>query len=190
LYDLQAKDRQRDGGKEAGRRRPKQVPANLPGPIKGDARGRILLEVGIVTADNGLREHCKAIEAPTMTACIKRGMCIALLGLACAAVATGCSPQHNETLIGPLPPTGARFKVLYPLTSPTVKSSSQAGGEHQHQYKWDCGSMNFEVAGDSLKVNGHDYGTLKGGDAVVIDGRQDAKVTVNDVERMPVKAAE
>jgi hypothetical protein len=107
---------------------------------------------------------------------------IALLGLACAALSQGCGPRHNETLVGPLPPSGARFKILYPLGLNT-HGSSQAGGDHQYEYTWDCGKFNFQVVDNGLMVNGQDYGTLKAGDEVVIDGRQEATVTINGVER-------
>ncbi len=54
-------------------------------------------------------------------------------------------------------------------------------------YKWDCGKFSFEVADANLKVDGQDYGTLKAGDEVVIDGRGKPKITVNNVQRSPVE---
>jgi hypothetical protein len=109
---------------------------------------------------------------------------LTFLGLACAALSQGCGPRHAETFIGPLPPSGARFKVLYPLGL-NPHSSSEAGNGHQYVYTWDCGKFSFEVVDASLKVNDRDYGILKTGDEVIIDGRQELKVTVNDVERAP-----
>jgi hypothetical protein len=109
-----------------------------------------------------------------------------LFGLAAVALCHGCGPPHSETLIGPLPPTGARFKVLH-LAGVPMQSSSQAGGGHQYAYKWSCGTLNFEVVDETLKVNGRDYEPLKAGDQVVIDGRRDLHVTVNGSERTPVE---
>jgi outer membrane protein assembly factor BamB len=111
-------------------------------------------------------------------------MPIALLGLALAAVIQGCGPQYTETLIGPLPPSGARFKLLYPLGL-NAQSSSQAGGGHTYSFDWNCGKFSFEVIDANLKVNGQDYGTLKAGDEVVIDARLAVQVLVNQVERKP-----
>src|SRR5579885_962892 len=111
---------------------------------------------------------------------------VALLGLTCLVVGQGCGPTHHETLIGPLPPSGTRSKVVYPLGLNT-DSSSQAGGGQKYIYKWDCGKFNFEVVDERLKVDGQDYGALKAGDSVVIDGRGKLKIAVNDVERKPVE---
>jgi hypothetical protein len=88
-----------------------------------------------------------------------------------------------KTRIGPLP-NGIRFTALYP-PGLTAHGSSQAGGGSRYAYTWDCGSLRFEMVEDALRVNGRDYGTLRAGDAVVIDGRGDLSVTVNGVERAP-----
>jgi hypothetical protein len=89
-------------------------------------------------------------------------------------------------LVGPLPPSGARFKILYPVGL-NPKSSSQAGGGHEYSYTWDCGTFHFEVVDTSLKVNDRDYGLLKSGDEVVIDGRDEPTVSVNGMERAPAE---
>jgi hypothetical protein len=110
---------------------------------------------------------------------------VLVLGLTCVALGPGCGPQHSETLIGPLPPIGARFKVLH--GAGPIQSSSQAGGDHKYAFKWSCGTLNFEMVDDSLKVNGKAYEPLKAGDDVVIDGRAEVRVTVNGVQRLPVE---
>jgi hypothetical protein len=108
-----------------------------------------------------------------------------LVGVACVAAGLSCGPRHTETLIGPLP-NGPRFAVLYPA-GPSPQSSSQAGGEHRYVYTWACGPLEFEVIDNRLTVNGRDYGILQAGDAVVIDGRQGVRVTVNGVEIVPTE---
>lgn len=47
IYDRQAKERMRAGGKAAGKSRPQQGPANLPEPNQGDARDQVGKVVGV-----------------------------------------------------------------------------------------------------------------------------------------------
>jgi hypothetical protein len=47
IYDRQAKERKREGGKNAGRGRPQQVPDNCPEPNSGDSRDKLGAMFGV-----------------------------------------------------------------------------------------------------------------------------------------------
>jgi hypothetical protein len=111
---------------------------------------------------------------------------IGLLGLMCITAIVGCAPRHGTTVIGPLPPTGARITVLHPADVGLRRGSSSAA--EQYRYEGDFGEFTLETEGAALKVDGRDYGELPPGAEVVIDGRGlEIKVTVNAVDRKPAE---
>jgi len=113
---------------------------------------------------------------------------IGLFGLVCAIAVPGCAPRHGTTFIGPLPPKGARFKVLHSPDVGLRGGSSRAGEEYE--YQGDFGKFKLETRGAGLKIDGRDYGELQSGADVVIDARRDEiKVTVNGMKRTPVEKA-
>jgi hypothetical protein len=61
----------------------------------------------------------------------------------CALVIPGCAPRRGTTLIGPLPPNGARFKVLHPPDVGLLRGSSTAGQEYT--YQGDFGKFKLET---------------------------------------------
>jgi hypothetical protein len=117
-----------------------------------------------------------------------RNLFLVLAVLGCFLVVGGAVgwlmwPHYTTTVIGPLPPNGARLKVLHAADLGLLRGSSSAGNVYQYQAEF--GKFKLQTQGATLKINDHDFGKLEAGADVVVDARsEDIKVTVNGVERI------
>jgi hypothetical protein len=110
-----------------------------------------------------------------------------ILTLACTAalLLTGCG-RTTATIHT----AGVVVKVLRPALSGSTSTIGSSEGETvRHTVSWSSGGVEFVIRGKTFfLVNGHDYGTLKQGDQVVIDGPTGV-VTVNGTERKPARTS-
>ena len=100
-----------------------------------------------------------------------------ILGAVVVTVLAGCSVQanvneKNETDMG------THHVVVKPSSTFTSSSSSSGGDEKTYQFS--CGEISVIIQNEELIVNNVQYGTLKAGEAVLIDN---GKVSVADQER-------